>query len=107
MKANFVDAVIWRSESGDKVEDIISFLEEHPEVDIIVSEIRLKGFEAWDLLERIRSRFPLLAVVLYASDKKALKPSAEITAVPDLMLQKPFNIDKLQKIIHDLGRQRL
>ncbi|MGV8057471.1 MAG: ATP-binding protein [Smithellaceae bacterium] len=107
LKTNFVDAVIWRSEPGDKVEDIISFLEEYPEVDIVVSEIRLKGFEGWNLLESIRNRFPLLPVILYASDKKAIKPPAGITAVPDLILQKPFNIDKLQKTIHDLGRQRL
>jgi hypothetical protein len=55
----------------------------------------------------IRRRFPLLPVILYSSDKKATKQPAEITAIPDLVLLKPFNIDKLQKIIHDLGRQRL
>jgi hypothetical protein len=27
--------------------------------------------------------------------------------VPDYTLHKPFNIDQLQKIIHDLGRQQL
>jgi PAS domain S-box-containing protein len=107
LKANFVDAVIWRSEPKDKVEDIISFIEEHPEVDIVVSEIRLKGFDGWKLLEMIRRHYPLLPVILYSSDKKATKQPEEITDIPDLVLHKPFNIDKLQKIIRDLGRQRL
>jgi CheY-like chemotaxis protein len=107
LKTNFVDAVIWRSEPKDKIEDIIRFVEEHPEVDIVVSEIRLKSFDGWKLLEMIRRHYPLLPVILYSSDKKATKQPAEVTDIPDLVLQKPFNIDKLQKIIHDLGRQRL
>ncbi len=107
LKTNFVDAVIWRSEPKDKPEDILSFIEEYPEVDVIVSEIRLNGFDGWKLLEMIRRHYPLLPIILYSSDKKAVKQPADIREIPDLVLQKPFNIDKLQKIIHDLGRQRL
>jgi PAS domain S-box-containing protein len=107
LKANFVDAVIWRSEAHDKIKDIINFLEEHPEVDIVVSEVRLKGFDGWKLLERIRSHYPLLPVIFYSSDKKAIKPPAQVKELPDMTIQKPFNLDKLQKVIHDLGRQRL
>ena len=107
LKTNFVDAVIWRSEPKDKVEDIISFIEEYPEVDIVVAEISLKGFDGWKLLEMIRRHYPLLPVILYSSDKKAIKQPEEIMEIPDLVLHKPFNIDKLQKIIRDLGRQRL
>jgi PAS domain S-box-containing protein len=107
LKTNFVDALIWRSEAHDKPDDIISFLEEHPEVDTIVSEIRLKSFDGWKLLEMIRRHYPLLSVILYSSDKGATKQPADNTDIPDLVLQKPFNIDKLQKTIHDLGRQRL
>jgi PAS domain S-box-containing protein len=107
LKANFVDAVIWRSEVEDKPEDILNFLAENPEVDIVVSEIRLKGFDGWYLLEKIRAKFPLLPVILYTTDRKALKPPAQIKMVPDHTLHKPFSIDQLQKIIHDLGRQQL
>jgi len=107
LKANFVDAVIWRSEPDDKIEDILDFLIQYPEVDVVVSEIQLKCFDGWQLLERIKSKFPLLPVILYASDKKAMKPPAQIKTLPELTLQKPYDIDKLQMIIHDLGRQRL
>ncbi|HOX15424.1 MAG TPA: PAS domain S-box protein [Smithellaceae bacterium] len=107
LKANFVDAVIWRSEAEDKPEDILNFLTENPEVDMVVSEIRLKGFDGWYLLEKIRAKFPLLPVILYSADRRALKPPAQINVLPDYMLHKPFSIDQLQKIIHELGRQHL
>jgi PAS domain S-box-containing protein len=107
LKANFVDAVIWRSEVEDKPEDILNFLTENPEVDMIISEVRLRGFDGWELLEKIRTKFPLLPVMLYSTDRKALKPSLQTKMMPDYVLHKPFSIDKLQKIIHDLGRQQL
>jgi DNA-binding NtrC family response regulator len=107
LKANFVDAVIWRSEAEDKPEDILNFLTENPEVDIVVSEIRLKGFDGWYLLEKIRAKFPLLPVILYSADRRALKPPAQINVLPDYTLHKPFSIDQLQEIIHELGRQQL
>jgi PAS domain S-box-containing protein len=107
LKANFVDAVIWRSEAEDQPEDILNFLAENPEVDMIVSEVRLKGFDGWDLLEKIKTKFPLLPVILYSADRKALKSPAENRMLPDYALHKPFSIDKLQKIIHELGRQQL
>jgi PAS domain S-box-containing protein len=107
LKANFVDAVIWRSEVTDKVEDIINFLEENPEVDMVVGEIRLKGFDGWKLLEKIRAACPLLPVILYCTDKSALQKPAGVSATPDYILHKPFSIDQLQTIIHELGRQQL
>jgi PAS domain S-box-containing protein len=107
LKANFVDAVIWRSETEDKPDDILNFLNENPEVDMIVSEVRLKSFDGWELLERIKAKHPLLPVILYSADRKALQPPSKIKTMPDDTLHKPFNIDKLQKIIHELGRQHL
>ena len=107
LKANFVDAVVWRSEAEDKPEDIMQFLADNPEVDIVISEIRLKSFDGWTLLEKIRAKYPLLSVILYSTDRKALIPPPHIKASADCALQRPFNIDELQKIIHELGRQQL
>jgi PAS domain S-box-containing protein len=107
LKANFVDAVIWRSETKDNLEDILNFLKENPEVDMIVSEVRLKSFDGWALMEAIKAKHPLLPVILYSADRKALNPPSGIKTTPDYTLHKPFNMDKLQKIIHDLGRQYL
>ena len=107
LKANFVDAVIWRSEPQDRVEDILAFLSENPEVDMIASEVRLKGFDGWELLEKIKGKYPLLPVIFYSADRKALKPPAGSDLQPDYTLHKPFHIEKLQKAIHELGRQQL
>ena len=89
------------------MEDVLGFLDDYPEVDMVVAEIGLKGFSGWNLLEQIKTKFPLLPVILFSSDKKVMKPPAQMKAIPDLIIRKPFNIDKLQKVIHDLGRQRL
>ena len=107
LKANFVDAVIWRSEPQDTPGDILNFLAENPEVDMIVSEARLKGFDGWDLVEQIKTKYPLLPVILYSADRRALKPPVQIELLPDYILSKPFHIEKLQKVIHELGRQHL
>ena len=107
LKANFVDAVIWRSEAEDTPEDILNFLLQNPEVDMVISEVHLKGFDGWTLLEKIRAKHPLLPVMLYSPDRKALKAPPQMEALPDYTLHRPFNIDKLHKIIHDLGRQQL
>lgn len=107
LKANFVDAVIWRSEPQDQSADVLNFLAQNPEVDMIVSEVHLKGFDGWELLEKIKAKYPLLPVILYSADRKALKPPAQIKVLPDYALHKPFHIEKLQKVIHELGRQQL
>ncbi|MRR16768.1 MAG: PAS domain S-box protein [Deltaproteobacteria bacterium] len=107
LKANFVDAVIWRSEPQDSPADILNFLAENPEVDMIVSEVRLKGFDGWDLVEQIKAKYPLLPVILYSADRRALGAPARIKLLPDFALAKPFPIVELQKVIHELGRQHL
>ena len=89
------------------MEDILNFLAENPEVDMIASEVRLKGFDGWELLEKIRAKHPLLPVIFYSADRRALKPPAGSGIQPDYVLHKPFHIEKLQKVIHDLGRQQL
>ncbi len=107
LKANFVDAVIWRSEAQDTPEDILEFLMENPQVDLVISEVRLKGFNGWTLFEKIHTAFPLLPVILFSSDRRGIKAPAHLESLPDGLLHKPFSIDTLQKMIHDIGRQQL
>jgi PAS domain S-box-containing protein len=91
----------------DNSEDVITYLEEHPEVDILISEINLPGMNGWELTKKIRERFPLLLTILYSSDPLALKQEGKIAVKPDFLLKKPFNMSQLQKIIREVGRQRL
>jgi CheY-like chemotaxis protein len=105
IKMSLVGVIDWCCNSKDTTEDVITYLEEHPEVDFFISEIKLPAMNGWDLLKRIRERFPLLPVILYSADSFALKQI--ITTQPEFLLKKPFNILQLRNIIRDVGRQRL
>jgi PAS domain S-box-containing protein len=107
LKMNFIDVLDWSCGSGDAVEDLIAFLEDHPEVDIVVSEIDHPGRSGWDLLKRIRERFPLLAVALYASDPLLLRQGARMGLKADLLLRKAQMMPQLMNYIREAGRQRL
>jgi len=107
IKISLADVIEWQSSPDDTCGDVIAYLESHPEVDIFISEINLPSMNGWELLKKIRERFPLLSVVLYSSDVPAGKPEARINGKPDYLLKKPFNMTHLHNIIRETGRQRL
>lgn len=107
LQANFVDVIGWSFRKGDSPEKIVRYLGEHPEVDILLSEIQLPGMDGWDFLRNVKADFPLLPVILYSVREEALKRGAAGHIQADGLLRKPFHIEQLQNIILDLGRQRL
>ena len=107
IKMSFVDVIDWRCGSNDTSEDVIAYLEAHPEVDIFISEIKLPAINGWELLKKIRERFPLLPVILYSSDPLAGKQEGRMAGKPDYLLKKTFSMLQLQNIISEIGRQRL
>ena len=107
LKTNFFDAVDWPLESHDREEDVIRHLEDHPEIDILISEIRLPKIDGWELLKKVKERFPLLPAILYTGDASVLEGSDKRKVQPDKLLYKPFQIENLQNIIREIGRQRL
>jgi PAS domain S-box-containing protein len=107
LKMNFIDVLDWSCHPDNVPEDVIAFLEDHPEVDIVVSEINLPGMNGWELLRRIRERFPLLTVVMSSADPAVLGQGVRASLKADLQLRKPFNMTQLHDYIRDIGRQRL
>jgi PAS domain S-box-containing protein len=107
LKMNFIDAVGWSPGLEDTPEDIITYLEDYPEVDMVISEIKLPGMDGWKLLKKIRERFPLMTVVLYSSESAVYGQSGKADIKADLLLKKPFNMSQLKNFIRDVGRQRL
>lgn len=107
IKMSFVDAIDWHCGHGETSEDVIAYLETHPEVDIFISEINLPSMSGWDVTAKIRERFPLLPVMLYTSDPAMLKQESKVAVKPDYLLKKPFSMSQLQNIIRETGRQRL
>lgn len=107
IKMSFLDVIDWQCGPEDTCEDIVAYLEQHPEVDIFISEINLPSMNGWELSRKIKERFPLLPVILYSSDPGAGKLEGRTTGKPDYLLGKPFSMTQLQNIIREVGRQRL
>jgi PAS domain S-box-containing protein len=107
IKMSFVDVIDWCCGFEDTGEDVIAYLETHPEVDIFISEINLPAINGWELTKKIRERFPLLPVILYSSNPQTEKPEGIMAGKPDYLLKKPFSMTQLQNIIIETGRQRL
>jgi signal transduction histidine kinase len=107
IKMSFVDVTGWQCSSEDTGEDIIAYLETHPEVDIFISEINLPSINGWELSRKIKERFPFLSVILYSADSISLKQEGKTAGKPDYLLRKPFSMTHLQNIIRETGRQRL
>ncbi len=113
IKTNLVDSISWPARAKDGVNDIVSYLRDHPEVDIVMAEIDLPAFSGWELLRKVKETFPLLPVVLYSKDPDSFEPNRIETGrkdpdlAPDLLLKRPFSFEQLQKKIHEIGRQRL
>ena len=107
IKLSFVDVIDWQCGPEDTCEDIISYLEAHPEVDIFISEINLPAINGWELSRKIKERFPLLFIILYSGDPLTGKPEGRMAGKPDHLLKKPFSMLQLKNIIRETGRQRL
>ncbi len=107
IKMSFVDVLDWQGSPEDTCEDIIAYLEAHPEIDIFISEINLPSIDGWALAAKVKERFPLMCVILYSSDSKIMKREGEEAATPDYLLKKPFSMSQLQNIIRETGRQKL
>ncbi len=107
LAAHFPHTQIWPAAIDDYSKKIIRHLRNHPEIDIVLSEIRLPGMNGWDLLRDIREQFPLLNVILYSSDPTDCEAPQDMIGDARCILKKPFNINQLHKIIQEIGRQRL
>ena len=88
-------------------EAVMTYLDNHPEVDIVLSDIFMPEINGWELLKRIKSRFPLLPVILYSGDHQAIENKPADTPDPDYFLAKPFEMRELMQIINKIDRLRI
>jgi CheY-like chemotaxis protein len=103
----FVEVKNMSLETKNKLKGVVEYLENHPEVDIVLSDSMMSGVDGWKLIEKIKARFPLLTVIFYCSDPNAFKQKPDSAPAPDHFLQKPFKMEHLLEIINTIGRQRL
>jgi len=107
IRAYFVDAEAWHSDELDTPTRILHYLDAHPEVDMIVSEILLPSFDGWSLVAAVKERTPLMPVILCSADSDALNPGPSVSMEADALLKKPFSMDELRLVIQRFGRQQL
>jgi DNA-binding NtrC family response regulator len=107
LAAHLPHVQLWAASAGDSVEGIAAYLRDHPEVDIVLSEIRLPALNGWDLLRGLKERFPLMNIILYSSDPTDCEAPHDVIGDARCILKKPFTADQLEKIILEIGRQRL
>jgi PAS domain S-box-containing protein len=107
LKLRFVDAHDWSGKDDLTGERLVSYLEEHPEVDMVIAEIAPQVPDTLGLLTPLKERFPLLPVILYSPDTAALRRARTCTVKADYIVKKPFDREQLQKIVRTVGRQRL
>ncbi len=106
LKMYFVEVKNLSLETKNKPENVVEYLENHPEVDVVLSGV-MPGKNGWELVGKIKARFPLLPVILYSSDLNAFKQKPDSVTGADHFLQKPFRMEYLLEIINTIGRQRL
>jgi len=107
IQANFLEASIWLVKSPEDGERIIQYLDSYPEVDWVMCAMDLKDLNVRQLMTGIKKRFPLLYTVLYEPEGSIRQDDMETTGIPSFTIRKPFDMEKLQKMIQETGRQRL
>lgn len=107
VKMYFLDVKDMSFETSSNPDSVMAYLEEHPEVDIVLADIMMPGINGWELLKKIKARFPLLRVILYSGNPNALKQKPYGSHRPDHLLKKPFKMEHLLELIDTMGRQRL
>lgn len=102
------------SEDGDQVmlvvddpEEVVSTAERRPEIDIILAGLEGLGERRWKLLSEIRSRLPLVTLILHTETPSLMEEKPEEVEGPDALLTRPFPYEELKEIIAAIGRQRL
>jgi PAS domain S-box-containing protein len=88
-------------------EAVMTYLENHPEVDIVLSDIAMPGINGWELLKEIKNQHPVLPVILYSGNPFAVEGKPPDTPDPDYFLKKPFEIRELMGIINKFDRLRI
>ena len=88
-------------------EEVLDYLQIHPEVDIVLSDIWMPNLDGWQLYQQIKTQFPLLSVILYSGDAEAIHRKPSDLAAPEYFLKKPLAFKELMETINAAGRQRL
>jgi PAS domain S-box-containing protein len=94
-------------DSLDNAERVLAYLEMHPEVDIVICDPKATEMNVWELLVKIKERFPLLTVIICAEEQAVFPEKTVDIHAPDYWLGNPFTKTQLMEIINNISRQKL
>lgn len=88
-------------------ERVITYLEEHPEVDtVLLNTMQSERDDTLNLADEIKKRFPLLVLIL-CSNNQTIHQKGKRSTQPDYLINKPCTMNKILEMINTLGRQKL
>ena len=88
-------------------EKVLKYIDEHPEVDIVLSDIKMLVFNGWEILQKVKEKYPLLTVILYSDYPDELQKKDGINVKPDYLIKKPIEFKRLKLILKSIARQKL
>ncbi len=94
-------------ETLGRSEEVLDYIENHPEVDIVISDVMMPVMNGWNLLAQIKKKYPLLTVILFSGDPNCQENKPAAAPPPDLLIVKPISLKSLQQFINGIGRQKL
>ena len=76
--------------------EAVDLLDELPNIDLVLSDIRMPGVDGFDLLRVLRHRFPSLPIILMSG--LPITPD-DVVPLGASILTKPIDMDELQSLI--------
>ena len=86
---------------------VLEYIDEHPEVDIVISDIKMPVVNGWEILQKVKEKYPLLTIILYSGYPDALQKKEGIDVKPDYLLEKPIEFKRLKLIFKSIPRQKI
>ncbi len=105
LESFFIDIEIPFEIMGDS-ESMLDYLEEHPEIDIVLTDINMPKIDGGDLLAKIKIRFPLISVIMCTGAEDTLQ-NRECECKPEGLVTKPLALEQLAEMINGMNRIRL
>jgi PAS domain S-box-containing protein len=96
--------VHWFYHYEPSVERLVEYLDQHPEVDIVLMTEAPSGLDPAVLLRALRERFPLLTTIAWGGVEKDFTGAGG--EKPDIYIKGPPDIRKLKVVIDGITRQR-
>ena len=84
-------------------DEMFMHLDEHPEIDIILADVKFVYGESGRVLSQIKSQFALLSLILFSKDTLSFPVEADAVH----LLSKPFRVSEFKEILSKVGRQKL